>query len=719
MNDTLQGTFDHAIFSNDENGFTVGRLIPFDKEEKVTVVGYLGDVDAGESITCLGSWKKHPAHGEQFEITSYKIDPPHNLIGIERYLESGSIRGIGKKYAKRIVERFGLQTLTIIDEKPERLLEIEGIGAKRISRIKECWSDKKHIRNVMVFLRSHGVGSALAQKIYKKYGDESIDKIKKNPYLVASDMNGVGFKTVDKIAKSMGIKDDAEQRVKSGIEYTLSLMTDEGHVCMPQDKLVETAQEILHVEHKPIEAALEKLISETKLIRKEIKEGQSPFIWLRPYFMSEIGICRELDRINSSVIAMRRIDCPKAIAWVEENEEIEFADLQKTAIERSSEEKIHIITGGPGTGKSTITKAILDITEKITDKILLAAPTGRAAKRMSEITKKRAQTIHSLLEFDFITGRFKRNKDNPLECELIIIDEASMIDTFLMFNLLKAIPTQTRVIFIGDIDQLPSVGAGNVLKDLIDSEKITTTRLTEIYRQGKYSRIIYNAHRINEGEFPDVKPKKKSDFHFLDVQNPEDILETIVDLNARRLPNHYKLDPLKEIQVLSPMKRGLIGTENLNLRLQAKLNSNTEKLSVYGKTFLLGDKVMQMKNNYTKKVSNGDVGFLTEIDHDLEMVIIEYYGRAVEYDFTELDQVVLAYAVSIHKYQGSECKCIVMPIHTSHFKLLYRNLLYTGITRGKRQVVLVGTKKAIAIAVKNDEVKKRYTTLKEMLQGSI
>ncbi|MCF7852948.1 MAG: ATP-dependent RecD-like DNA helicase [Simkaniaceae bacterium] len=715
--EVLEGTFDHSIFSNEENGYSIARLNPL-KGDKVTIVGILSGIDPGESITCKGRWKIHAAHGRQFEVSEYQVRPPHTEIGIQRYLESGAIKGIGKKYAKRIVERFGLQTLQIIDESPHRLLEIEGIGVKRIAKVKDCWHEKKQVRNVMVFLRSHGVGTALAQKIYRKYGDESIDKVKDDPYKVANELLGVGFKTVDGIAKSMGIASDAPQRVTSGIEYTLRKMSEEGHVGLPQDELVEKAKEILEIEEEPILQSIETLVAEMRIIKKEVGENNLPFIWLRPYYLAEVGIAKELTRLKNETSALRKVEKDKAIQWIETKLSLQFASHQKEAIATSVSEKIHIITGGPGTGKSTITKAILGITEKLTEHILLAAPTGRAAKRMSEITRKKAFTIHSLLEFDFANHGFKRNKNNPLSCDLIIIDEASMIDTFLMYHLLKAIPDRARLIFIGDIDQLPSVGAGNVLKDLIESNTLPTTKLTEIFRQGKFSRIVTNAHRINRGIFPDVTPKKTGDFHFIEAENPEQILELIVDLNVRRLVEHYNFDPIQDIQVLSPMKRGPIGTEAINLKLQEKLNSSTNELQAFGKSFKDGDKVMQIRNNYNKKVFNGDVGIITFIDRDEQFVEVEYYGRPVEYDFTELDEIILAYAVSIHKYQGSECKCIIMPIHTSHFKLLYRNLLYTGITRGKKQVVLVGAKKAIAIAVKNDEVKKRHTMLKSILKTS-
>ena len=713
--DTLTGTFDHIIFSNEDNGFTVARILPSDSDEKVTIVGTINDVQPGESMTCTGRWKNHPAHGQQFEIENYTVTAPHTELGIRRYLESGMIRGVGKKYAHRIVDEFGMDTLRIIDQAPHRLKEVEGLGKKRIARIKECWQEQKQLRNIMIFLRSHDVGVALAQKIYKQYGDESIERVKENPYQIASEMFGVGFKTVDKIAMSMGIPHDSEQRAMSGVEFTLSKMADDGHVCAPLDTLIDQAQAVLQVNTSIIESAIETLIIEERLIKKQVVVDGPVIIWLRMYYMAELGIVREMSRIKEGKSQLRSIDTLKALDWVEAKHNLSFAQLQRKAIATSLNEKLHIITGGPGTGKSTITKAILTISEKLTDKILLAAPTGRAAKRMSEITHKKALTIHVLLEVDFTTRGFKRNKDNPLDCDLLIIDEASMIDTFLMYSLLRAIPDHARLILIGDVDQLPSVGAGNVLKDLIDSETMATTMLTEIFRQGKFSRIVVNAHRINHGNFPDMSPHKQGDFHFIEASDATEILDLIVDLNATRLPNRYHFNPLTEIQVLAPMRRGVIGTENLNVALQARLNPDKPHMTAFGKQFRLNDKVMQIRNNYNKNVFNGDVGIIEDFDKEEQLLFVNFDNQTVEYDFTELDELVHAYAVSIHKYQGSECKCIIMPIHTSHFKLLYRNLLYTGITRGKKQVVLVGMKKAVAMAVKNEEVRKRSTSLKELL----
>ena len=715
--ETIEGTFHHVIFTSEDTGFTVAKLT-LDTEDLVTIVGHLADIRPGESIECKGRWKSHPNHGDQFEVDSYVANPPHTIDGIRRYLESSMVQGIGKKYARRIVDSFGHDTLRVIEQAPHRLLEVEGIGKKRVAKIKQSWRDQQQMREVMLFLKSHGVGTALANKIYKKYGDEATSKIKNEPYTVASQLHGVGFKTMDNIAKSMGVSMDSPGRVQSGIEYTLSQLSDDGHVALPQSVLTTEAAKILEVDEDAILSSIETLVQDQKIVRKTFEESDQPIIWLRLHYACESGIAKEIERLKEVPSALRSVDTERALTWIEKEQKIQFADLQKVAISTSLCEKLHIITGGPGTGKSTITKAILGITEKISDKILLAAPTGRAAKRLSEITKQKAFTIHALLEFDFTNGSFKRNADNPLGCELLIIDEASMIDTFLMFCLLKAIPADARIILIGDIDQLPSVGAGNVLKDLIDSEQIVTTKLTKIYRQQQISRIVINAHRINQGIFPDVTPNKDSDFHFLSCEAPAEILETIVGLNANRLPGKYNFDPLEDIQVLSPMKKGMIGTENLNVKLQEALNPKGETLEVFGRSFREGDKVMQIRNNYQKGVYNGDVGILIDIDKEEDCVIIKYDGREVEYDFAELDEVVLAYAVSIHKYQGSESKCIIMPIHSSHYKLLYRNLLYTGLTRGKSLVVIVGSRKAIHMAVSNDHVKKRHTYLKHLLTAN-
>lgn len=719
--DQVFGYIERITFQNSENGYTVAQLQQPRRSELVCLVGAMPGLQPGETIRCSGEWKNHLVHGRQFEVSHYKVEAPADLLGIKKYLGSGLIKGIGPKYAQRIVEKFGVDTLNIIDQTPDKLLEITGLGAKRIEKIKSCWSDQKSIREVMVFLQSYSVSPAFAQKIFKAYGNQSIKKVQENPFYLARDIFGIGFKTADTIASKMGIAKDSERRIDAGIEYALSQLSNDGHVCYPVTEFLKEAEKILEVTSAQVEARLTILQKENRIELAEVVEGGKKllFIWIRSLYQAEVGIARELRRLKREQCQLRSIDAVKAVEWVQQQLNIELAHNQKQAIAHAITGKLHIITGGPGTGKSTITKAILAITEKLTNKIYLAAPTGRAAKRMTEITGKKASTLHSLLEFDFRAGGFKRNREFPLECDLIIIDEASMIDTFLMYHLLKAIPNYTRVIFVGDINQLPSVGPGNVLKDMIASRCLPVTSLNEIFRQAAGSHIITNAHRVNQGIFPTLYNGKESDFFFMECQESEEVLNGIVKLVSQRLPNHYGFSPTEDIQVLAPMKKGIIGTENLNQVLQEVLNPQDSFIMRGGRKLHVGDKVMQIRNDYTKEVFNGDVGYIKEIDSIDQQVCVFFEGREVIYEYADLDELVLAYAISIHKFQGSECPCVVMPVHTSHFMLLHRNLLYTGITRGKKLVVLVGTKKAIAIAVKNDEVQKRYTSLQQTLMELI
>ncbi len=694
------GYIDSILFSEEEKGFVVAKVKEPKKREVTTIVGVMPGVHVGENIRCKGKWKHHAKFGPQFEVQSFETEAPTDVVGIQRYLESGMIKGIGPAYAERIVKKFGIETLNVIDCKPAKLLTVPGIGEKRVGIIVRCWEEQRLVRNVMIFLRGHGVSPSFAQKIFKKYGEESIEKMRENPYRIAQEIRGVGFKSADRIAQNLGMMRDAPQRIQSGIQHVLWELSGEGHVCYPKDPLIEECEKILEVSVDKVLAEIHALQQQSLVIEEE------GIIWIKPLFLSEVGIARELSRIAHAPCALREVKTEKALEWVQEKLHIQLAAEQQEGIARAVSEKMMILTGGPGTGKSTITNAILRICEKLTKKILLAAPTGRAAKRMSEITHRKAFTIHSILEMDFIKGGFKRNRENPLNCELIIIDEASMIDTHLMYALLKAIPSHTRVIFVGDIDQLPSVGPGNVLRDVIDSDTLPVVRLTEIFRQAKGSHIIINAHKINQGEFPYLQGNR--DFRFFEGETPEDIQQIIIRLLMRELP---EFDKLEGIQILCPMKRGIIGTENLNQVIQDLLNPSGQPLMRMGKRFHKGDKVMQIRNNYQKEVFNGDVGYITEIDLVDQVLQVAFYGKNVSYEFGELDELVLAYAVSIHKYQGSECPCVIIPIHTTHFKLLHRNLLYTGITRGKRRVILVGTKKAIAIAVRTEEVQKRHTGL--------
>lgn len=706
MDEPLSGYVDAIVFAQPENGFTVARLKESKKKDLTIIVGYLPGLQAGENVICQGSWKNHPSHGKQFEVAEFTVESPSDLLGMQKYLESGLVKGIGPVYAKKIVDRFGIHTLDVIDKTPHRLLEIYGLGKKKIRQLQECWHAQRSIRDVMVFLRAHGASPGYAQKIYKQYGDESIAKVKENPYQLAKEVFGIGFKIADTIALKLGFALHSVERLAAGIEFVLWEMTNDGHTCFPLIDFIPIAASRLEVEGSLVEIAIKGLIN-TQLIERD------GMIWLKPYFAYEQGIARDLLRLMSGQQAIRSINAAKAVDWVQVQLSMQFAEQQKTAVMQALTDKIHIITGGPGTGKSTITNACLTIASKCTDKILLAAPTGRAAKRLTQITKKLAFTIHALLEMDFVSRGFKRGKDNPLDCDFLIIDEASMIDTALLFHLLRAIPNSARVLFVGDIDQLPSVGAGTALSDLISSEVIGVTRLTEIFRQAKGSKIITNAHRINHGEFPELHTSEQSDFHFIEAETPEAISHIILQLVSQEIPRIWNHHPIDDIQVLSPMKRGVIGVEMLNDALQNLLNPSAKPIFRAGKRFHLHDKVMQIKNNYDKNVYNGDIGRIT--DKDEEALLVRFDDKEVEYPLAALDELVLAYATSIHKYQGSECPCVVIPVHTSHFKLLHRNLLYTAVTRGKKQVYLVGTTKAIGIAVNNDQVQKRYTGLKKAI----
>lgn len=701
----LFGYIETIVYAEEESGFTVARLKEPKRAELVCLVGHMPAVQPGESVRCKGIWKHHPKHGRQFEVQKFEVHIPSDLLGIQKYLSSGMIKGIGAVYAERIVAAFGLETLKIIDENPSKLSTVDGIGKKRLTQIQQCWEEQRGIREVMIFLRTHGVSAAYAQKIFRRYGAESVQKVKDNPYALAKEIFGIGFKSADAIAKSLGIPNHSAIRIDSGIEHLLWELSTEGHVCYPEDLLIEEAAKLLQAPTELIASRINQLAAEQLIIK------ESHFIWVRALYLCEKGIEEELARLQGSSARLRAVDEARALVWVQDQLRIELAVQQKQALLAGMKEKVMVITGGPGTGKSTITKAILALSEKLTGQIILGAPTGRAAKRLSQITRKRAFTIHVLLEMDMKLRRFKRSRENPLPCDLIIIDEASMIDTQLMYHLLRAIPSHARLILIGDVDQLPSVGAGNVLQDIIRSRQVPVVELKEIFRQARGSQIITNAHLVNRGIFPELSSAGKGDFLYVECQTPEEISKEIVHLVATKLPKSHRFHRFDEIQVLTPMKKGIIGTENLNRELQKALNPSPSALVRMGRSFQVSDKVMQLRNNYQKEVYNGDVGRIVEINSAEQEIKVVFDAKSVVYDFSEIDELELAYAVSVHKYQGSESPCVVIPIHTSHFVLLNRNLFYTAITRGKKLVVVVGSKQAIALAVKNDEIKKRYTGL--------
>ena len=720
----LEGQIERITYTNEENGFTIAKLKVYGRPDLVTVVGNLMAPTPGEILKLKGEWTNHPKYGEQFKIIHYKTTVPASVYGIQKYLGSGLIKGIGPVMAKRIVKTFGEQTLDIIEDEIDKLEQVTGIGRKRIKMIRKAWDDQKEIRDVMLFLQGHGVSSGYATKIFKQYGDRSIQVVKENPYRLATDIFGIGFVTADHIAERLGFDKNSQLRSEAGILYVLHQLADEGNVYFPFEPLIDKCKEILGVEGEIIIKAVDTIANERKIVVEKINERTGELkktnrVYLTKFHVTETGIASRIKALLKAPKSIRNFDSSKAASWVQKQLSIDLAENQVQALRSASENKIMVITGGPGTGKTTIINALLKIFSGLKVRIMLAAPTGRAAKRMSEATGYEAKTIHRLLEYSIQKGGFQKDDEHPLECDLIIVDEASMIDTILMYHLLKAIPLKATFILVGDVNQLPSVGAGNVLKDIIASDIIPVVRLNEIFRQAKESQIIVNAHKINNGILPSFTPSgPRDDFYFIEQEDPEDVLRIILELVSDRVPRRFGFDPVDDIQVLSPMHKGTVGTENLNIELQRWLNLHKDGVTRGSQAFRTGDKVMQIKNNYDKEVFNGDIGKITRVDPELREVDISFDGRNVTYDFTDLDEIVLAYAISVHKSQGSEYPAVIIPILTQHYMLLQRNLIYTAVTRGRKLVIVIGTKKALAIGVKNDKTRKRYTFLEQRLRGS-
>jgi exodeoxyribonuclease V alpha subunit len=670
-----------------------------------------------------GEWGNHPKFGEQFKIVFCQTTTPATVYGIEKYLGSGLVKGIGPVMAKRIVKMFKEETLNIIELEIDKLADVDGIGKKRIGMIKHAWEEQKEIRAVMLFLQSHGVSSGYAAKIFKQYGNDAIKIVQENPYRLATDIFGIGFITADKIAEKLGFAKDSDLRAGAGILYVLQEMTDEGHVYYPYEPLIVKCKEVLDIDREIIVKALGTQVADQQIVIEDMNQDLEAFqennkvVYLIGYHIAETNLAARLKRLLTAPQAIRKIDSEKAIQWVQDKLSITLADKQVEAVQSAVANKVMVITGGPGTGKTTIITAILKVFSALKTKIMLAAPTGRAAKRMSEATGHEAKTIHRLLEYNMRKRAFDKNDEKPLDCQLLIIDEASMIDTLLMHHLLKAIPLTATFILVGDVNQLPSVGAGNVLRDIIDSGVAPVVELNEIFRQAQESSIIVNVHRINQGLTPNLKsnPDKLDDFYFIEQEDPEKVLELIISLVKDRIPQRFGLKQGTEIQVLTPMHRGIVGAGNLNIELQKALNPREDGILRGGRTFKVNDRVMQIVNNYDKEVYNGDIGRITLIDEEAQEVTVTIDDRQIIYDYSDLDELVHAYAVSIHKSQGSEYPAVVIPILIQHYILLQRNLLYTGVTRGKKLVVLVGTKKALAIAIRNNKTEKRYTLLRQRL----
>ena len=714
--EVLAGLVERVTFHNTENGFCVLRAKARGHRDLVTVVGHAATISAGEWITASGEWINDRLHGQQFKARFLKTSAPTSVDGIEKYLGSGMIRGIGPIYAKKLVRTFGEKVFDTIEAEPERLREVTGIGPVRAKRITDAWAEQKVVREIMVFLHEHGVGTARAVRIYKTYGADAVQVMTENPYRLARDIRGIGFKTADAIAMKLGIEKTAMIRVRAGISFALTEAMGEGHCGLPTEELIPLAEELLEVPPELVRTAVDLELSDGTVIADHVRE--TPCVFLAGLYQAERVIADRLVQLLNGKLPWPGIDQDKALAWVEKRIGLQLAESQKTAIRLAIVSKVLVITGGPGVGKTTIVNSILQVLSAKSAKLLLCAPTGRAAKRMAEATGFEAKTIHRLLEVDPKRGGFKRDRDNQLDCDLLVVDEASMVDVMLMQALMKAVPDDAALLIVGDIDQLPSVGPGQVLADVIASSAFPVVRLTEVFRQAAQSRIITSAHKINQGSIPDLsKPEGDSDFYFVQADDPETAVARIVDLVKTRIPQRFGLNPIRDIQVLCPMNCGGVGARSLNIELQAALNPVGDRtVERFGWTFAPGDKVMQIENDYDKDVYNGDIGYVDDVDPDAGELHASFDGRSITYGFGELDTLVPAYAATIHKSQGSEYPAVVIPILTQHYAMLQRNLLYTGITRGKRLVVLVGQRKAVAIAVRNVSGRRRWSKLDEWLR---
>ena len=715
--EVLAGLVERVTFHNPENGFCVLRTKARGHRDLVTVVGHAALVSPGEWITASGEWVNDRTHGQQFKSRFIRNSAPSSVEGIEKYLGSGMIRGIGPVYARKLIQAFGDKVFDVIEAEPERLREVTGIGRVRARRITDAWAEQKLVREIMVFLHNHGVGTARAVRIFKTYGADAVEVMTDNPYRLARDIRGIGFRTADAIAMKLGIAKTAMMRVRAGIAYALTEAMDEGHCGLPREELGPMASRLLEVPDDLIRTALDLELAEGTVVADRVAD--TPCVFLGGLYRAEQAIGDRLLRISTGNLPWADIDAEKALPWVERKTGLSLAPGQADAVRLALTSKTLVITGGPGVGKTTIVNAILSVLSAKGVELLLCAPTGRAAKRMSEATGLEARTIHRLLEVDPRTGGFRRDAGNPLDCGLLVVDETSMVDVMLMRALLMAVPDEAALLIVGDVDQLPSVGPGQVLADVIGSGAVPVARLTEVFRQAARSRIVTTAHGINRGVIPDLsRPEGDSDFYFVPAEDPETAAMRIVELVKTRIPKRFGFDPMQDIQVLCPMNRGGAGARSLNIELQAALNPAGErKVERFGWTFAPGDKVMQIENDYDKEVYNGDIGHVADVDPEAGELTARFDGREHVYGFGELDTLVPAYAATVHKSQGSEYPAVVIPVLTQHYAMLRRNLLYTGVTRGKRLVVLVGQKRAVAIAVRNVSGRQRWSKLNEWLKS--
>jgi exodeoxyribonuclease V alpha subunit len=714
----IEGVVERVTFHNQETGFCVLRIKVKGQRDLVAIIGSLASIAPGEHVECSGMWFNDKKHGLQFKAQHIQVVPPATLEGMQKYLGSGMVKGIGPHFAKKLVDAFGDSVFDVIEHHPERLMELEGIGEKRQAQVVSAWSEQKAIRTIMVFLQSHGVGTAHAVRIYKTYGDLAISRVQENPYRLAHDIHGIGFKIADALAVRLGIPKNSILRAQAGVHHVLHDLCQYGHCAVAYQQLIDASVKLLEIEESIIKEAIHHEVTHEKLIPDHINDV--PCIFPVSLYRAEVSAAEHLARILTGYPPWGKVNVIQALPRIEHSTGLQLSVSQKNALETVLKCKLAIITGGPGVGKTTIVKTFLSLLKTKRLSVALCAPTGRAAKRLTESTGLLAKTIHRLLAFDPKIFAFKHHQDNPLPIDVLVVDESSMIDTVLLYHLLKAIPSHAALIFIGDIDQLPSVGSGAVLMDMIRSGIIPTVKLTEIFRQAASSKIILNAHRINQGDMPLPNESLHSDFYTIYTDTAEEIHDQLIALVSDRLPRYTGCHPVLDIQVLTPMNRGGLGSWSLNAALQKQLNGQSEpKVTRYGLTLAPGDKVIQTINNYDKEVFNGDIGFVTHVDLEKSLVTINFDHRTINYDFNELDEMSLAYAISIHKSQGSEFPVVVMPLSMQHYMLLARNLLYTGVTRGKQLVVLIGEKKAIGIAVKNNRENKRLTKLSYRLRDSI
>ena len=742
MPEQLSGVIERITFHNEDNGYCVLRVQARGHRDLVTVVGLAPQqVISGEYVQATGAWETDRTHGLQFKAEEIKTTPPHTTEGIAKYLGSGLVKGIGPRFAQRIVDVFGDKTLEVIDQSPTFLTQVKGIGPKLIEKIRSSWQQQQAVRKIMVFLHSYGIGTARAVRIYKQYGEQAIELVRANPYRLSTDIWGVGFQTADELALKLGVPRDSPYRAQAAVRHVLSEATGDGHVGFPEELAMEAAQSLTQITPDGIRDAVEQLRITDEIVRDSValvsaefgarsaelqsedsalRAPNSALLYLKPLFLAELGVARQVKALAKGPHPLPAANVDAAVAWAEQKMRITFADSQRAAVREAVTQKLMVVTGGPGTGKTTIVRAILEIFTAKAQRVMLCAPTGRAAKRLTESTGREAKTIHRLLEFDPGIGTFRRGKEHPLDLDLLVVDETSMVDVVLMNQLLRAMPPWACVVFVGDVDQLPSVGAGSVLADLIGSGILPVARLTEVHRQAGASWIVRAAHSVNRGEEPESAPAGQGDFYFIEANEPAAIIDRIVQMVRDRIPTRFGFDALRDVQVLTPQVKTELGVQNLNRELQAALNPprpDRPETKKFDTTFRVGDKVMQTQNNYQREVFNGDIGRISAIDLNDQTAVVDFEGKSVEYDFAELDELQLAYACTVHKSQGAEYPAVVMPVHTQHYVMLQRNLLYTGITRGRKLVALVGSRRALWRAVTNAETKMRYSLLKWRLQN--